>query len=151
MSREFNIKSGYPPKQRSACVVVGIFEPRRLSDAAQQIDEVSQGHLSSILRRGDLEGKPGQTLLLHNVEGTLADRVLLVGCERELNAIQYRKIIAKAIHTLNETGSMEAMCYLSELNVCGHGIAWRIRQAIETAQSTLYVFDQLKSKQENPR
>ena len=79
---EFSIKSGHPEKQRSACVVVGIYEPRRLSDVAKRVDEVSEGFLSSILRRGDLEGKIGQTLLLHNVPGTLADRVLLVGWQR---------------------------------------------------------------------
>jgi leucyl aminopeptidase len=150
---EFSIKSGHPEKQRSACVVVGIYEPRRLSEAARQIDEVSQGHISSILRRGDLEGKPGQTLLLHNVPGTLADRVLLVGCgrERELGDTQYRQVIAQSIHTLHETGSMETVCYLTELNVRGHDIAWRVRQAIEAAQFTLYVFDQLKTKREDTR
>lgn len=145
---EFNIKSGHPEKQRTACVVVGIYEPRRLSDMAKKIDEVSNGYLSSILRRGDLEGKPGQTLLLHNVPGTLADRVLLVGCgrERELGDSQYRKVIAQAIHTLHETGSMETVCYLTELNVKGRDTAWRVRHAIEIANSTLYNFDQLKSK-----
>ncbi|OAD20308.1 leucyl aminopeptidase, partial [Candidatus Thiomargarita nelsonii] len=48
-------------------------------------------------------------------------------------------------------GSMEAVCYLTELNVRGRDTAWRIRQAIETAQSALYVFDQLKSKKESTR
>ncbi len=28
---EFSVKSGSPEKQRSACIVVGVFEPRRLS------------------------------------------------------------------------------------------------------------------------
>lgn len=145
---EFNIKSGHPEKQRTACVVVGIYEPRRLSEVAKQIDDVSDGHISSILRRGDLEGKIGQTLLLHNVPGTLADRVLLVGCgrERELGDNQYRQVIAHAICTLHETGSMETVCYLTELNVRGRDTNWRIRHAIETAQATLYTFDQLKSK-----
>ncbi len=150
---EFNVKSGHPEKQRTACVVVGVYEPRRLSEVAKQIDEVSGGHLSSILRRGDLEGKSGQTLLLHNVPGTLADRVLLVGCgrERELGDTQYRKVIAHAIRTLHETGSMETVCYLTELNVRGRDTAWRIRHAIETAQATLYSFDQLKSKKDITR
>ncbi|OQW95625.1 MAG: leucyl aminopeptidase [Beggiatoa sp. IS2] len=145
---EFNIKSGHPEKQRTACVVVGVYEPRRLSDMAKKIDEISGGHLSSILRRGDLEGKIGQTLLLHNVPNTLADRVLLIGCgrERELGDTQYRKVIATAIRTLHETGSMETVCYLTDLNVRGRDTAWRIRQAIETANGTLYSFDQLKSK-----
>ena len=35
------------------------------------------------VRRGDMEGKAGTTLLLHNVKGTLADRVLLVGLGKE--------------------------------------------------------------------
>lgn len=145
---EFSIKSGHPEKQRTACVVVGVYEPRRLSEVARQIDEVSDGHLSSILRRGDLEGKLGQTLLLHNVPGTLCDRVLLVGCgrERELGDTQYRKVIAKAIRTLHETGSMETVCYLTELNARGRDTAWKVRQAIETAHATLYSFDQLRSK-----
>jgi len=145
---EFSIKSGHPEKQRTACVVVGIYEPRRLSETARQIDDVSGGHISSILRRGDLEGKIGQTLLLHNVPGTLSDRVLLVGCgrERELGDTQYRQIIEHAISTLHETGSMETVCYLTELNVRGRDTAWRVRQAIETAQGALYSFDQMKSK-----
>lgn len=150
---EFNVKSGHPEKQRTACIVVGVYEPRRLSEVARRIDEVSKGQLSAILRRGDLEGKVGQTLLLHNIKGTMADRVLLVGCgrERELGDNQYRQIIRKAIQTLHETGSMEAVCHLSELNIRGRDTAWRIRQAIEAAQSALYTFDQLKSQQEITR
>jgi leucyl aminopeptidase len=76
---EFGVKSGSPEKQRSACIVVGVFEPRRLSAVAEQLDRVSDGYLSSLLRRGDLEGKTGQMLLLHQVPGVLSERVLLVG------------------------------------------------------------------------
>ncbi len=150
---EFNVKSGHPEKQRTACVVIGVYEPRRLSDVGKRLDEISDGYLSTIIRRGDLEGKIGQTLLLHNVPDTLADRVLLVGCgrERELGDMQYRKVIGHAIHTLHETGSMEAVCYLTELNVRGRDSAWKIRQAIETSQSSLYLFDQLKSLKESTR
>lgn len=64
---EFSVKSGSPEKQRSACIVVGVFEPRRLSPVAEQLDKISDGYISSLLRRGDLEGKPGQMLLLHQV------------------------------------------------------------------------------------
>ena len=62
---EFSIKSGSPEKQRSACVVVGVFEPRKLSEAAHIIDQASGEYLSDLLRRGDMEGKAGTTLLLH--------------------------------------------------------------------------------------
>ena len=76
---EFSIKSGSPEKQRSACIVVGVFEPRKLTLAGELIDNASKGYLSDIIRRGDMEGKSGRTLLLHNVPGVLGDRVMLVG------------------------------------------------------------------------
>ena len=150
---EFSVKSGSPEKQRSACVVVGVFEPRRLSPVAEQLDKISDGYISSLLRRGDLEGKPGQMLLLHQVPGVLSERVLLVGCgkERELDERQYKQIINKTITTLNETGSMEAVCFLTELHVKGRDTYWKVRQAVETTKAGLYSFDQFKTNKAEPR
>ncbi|GGO65403.1 leucyl aminopeptidase [Bowmanella pacifica] len=150
---EFSVKSGSPEKQRSACIVVGVFEPRRLSSVAEQLDEISGGYISNLLRRGDLEGKAGQMLLLHHVPNILSERVLLVGCgkERELDERQYKQIIARTISTLNETGSMEAVCFLTELHVKGRDTYWKVRQAVETTQDSLYSFTQLKTKKEEPR
>ncbi|TMX14956.1 leucyl aminopeptidase [Aeromonas salmonicida] len=150
---EFSVKSGSPEKQRSACVVVGVLEPRRLSPVAEQLDKISDGYISSLLRRGDLEGKPGQMLLLHQVPGVLSERVLLVGCgkERELDERQYKQIINKTITTLNETGSMEAVCFLTELHVKGRDTYWKVRQAVETTKAGLYNFDQFKTNKAEPR
>lgn len=150
---EFSVKSGSPEKQRSACIVVGVFEPRRLTSVAEQLDEISEGYISNLLRKGDLEGKAGQMLLLHHVPNILSERVLLVGCgkERELDERQYKQIISKTIKTLNETGSMEAVCFLTELHVKGRDTYWKVRQAVETTQDTLYSFLQLKSKKGEAR
>ncbi|MGR5065383.1 leucyl aminopeptidase [Photobacterium sp. DNB22_13_2] len=150
---EFSVKSGSPEKQRSACIVVGVFEPRRLSPIAEQLDKISDGYISSLLRRGDLEGKPGQMLLLHHVPNVLSERVLLVGCgkERELDERQYKQIIKKTISTLNETGSMEAVCFLTELHVKGRDTYWKVRQAVETTKDSLYTFDQFKSNKPETR
>ncbi|MDL4912783.1 MAG: leucyl aminopeptidase [Enterobacterales bacterium endosymbiont of Blomia tropicalis] len=150
---EFSVKSGSPEKQRSACIVVGVFEPRRLSPIAEQLDKISDGYISALLRRGELEGKVGQTLLLHHVPNILSERILLIGCgkERELDERQYKQIIQKTINTLNDTGSMEAVCFLTELHVKGRNTYWKVRQAVETSKETLYNFDQLKSNKAEPR
>ena len=150
---EFSVKSGSPEKQRSACIVVGVFEPRRLSPIAEQLDKISDGYISALLRRGELEGKPGQTLLLHHVPNVLSERILLIGCgkERELDERQYKQVIQKTINTLNDTGSMEAVCFLTELHVKGRNNYWKVRQAVETAKETLYSFDQLKTNKSEPR
>ncbi len=150
---EFSVKSGHSEKQRTACIIVGVFEPRRLSTPAEHLDKIANGFLSNLIRRGDMEGKLGQTLLLHNVPNTLADRVLLVGCgrEREFNDVKYRKIITTAVNSLNETGSMDATCYLTELNLKGRNTHWKLRQATEAAQDSLYRFDTLKTKKDDTR
>ncbi|MCV5637952.1 leucyl aminopeptidase, partial [Escherichia coli] len=73
--------------------------------------------------------------------------VLLVGCgkERELGERQYKEIIQKTISTLNETGSMEAVCFLTELHVKGRDTYWKVRQAVEATKDGLYTFNQFKS------
>jgi leucyl aminopeptidase len=150
---EFIVKSGTPEKQRSACIVAGVFESRKLSTVAHQIDEVSGGAISSILRRGDLEGKPGQTLLLHNIPNLPSERVLLLGCgkEKEFNENRYRDTTTKAVSVLKNTGATEATSYLTELDVKGRDISWKVRQAVEVTEAALYRFDQLKSKPNNSR
>jgi len=150
---EFIVKSGTPEKQRSGCIVAGVFESRKLSSVAHQIDEVSGGAISSILRRGDLEGKPGQTLLLHNIPNLPSERVLLVGCgkEKEFNENRYRDTTVKAVSVLKDTGATEATSYLTELDVKGRDISWKVRQAVEVTEAALYRFDQLKSKPDNSR
>jgi leucyl aminopeptidase len=150
---EFSIKSGSPEKQRSACVVVGVFEPRKLSVAAEIVDRAAQQLLADMLRRGDMEGKAGSTLLLHNVPGMLCDRVLLVGLgkEREFREREYRSAIATAVRTLNETGGFDGTLFLTELPVKKRDVTWRIRQATVVVYETLYRFDQLKSKKDEVR
>lgn len=150
---EFSVKSGSPEKQRSACIVVGVFEPRRLSPIAEQLDKISDGYISALLRRGELEGKVGQTLLLHHVPNILSERILLIGCgkERDLDERQYKQVVQKTINTLNDTGSMEVVCFLTELHVKGRNTYWNVRQAVETTKEALYIFDQLKSNKVEPR
>jgi leucyl aminopeptidase len=150
---EFSIKSGSPEKQRTACVVVGVFESRKLSLPAELLDNAARGFLSDLLRRGDMEGKAGSTLLLHKVPGTEAERILLVGLgkEREFRENEYRAAIATAVRTLNETGGFDGTLYLTELPVKKRDIAWRVRQAVIVTEETLYRFDQLKSKKDEVR
>ena len=144
---EFSVKNGSVEKQRTGCLVVGVYEPRRLSSAAEQLDKLSDGYLSNLLRKGDLEGKAGQTLLLHSVPNVPADRILLVGCgkERELTERQYKQITQKSIQVLNETGTTEAVSFLTELHVKGRSAYWNVRFAIEAIQESQYSYNEFKS------
>jgi leucyl aminopeptidase len=150
---DISVKVTQPDTTKSSCAVVGVFDRRHLSGAAQTIDEASGGYLSQILRRGDMDGELEKTLILHNVANIPAQRVLLVGCgkEREFGDAEFRKVVAAAARTLNSTGSTDALFYLPELPVKGRDGYWRMRQAVETIHHALYEFDELKSKKEDAR
>ncbi len=76
---EFSIKTSAPEKLRTDCLLVGIYEGRKLTDLAKALDAVSDKAISLALKSGDLEGKAGTTLMLRQVAGISAPRVLLVG------------------------------------------------------------------------
>ncbi|NJD25211.1 MAG: leucyl aminopeptidase [Betaproteobacteria bacterium] len=150
---EFSIKSGSPAKQRSACVVVGVFEARKLTVAAEMLDRAAGGRIGEILRHGDMDGKAGSTLLLHGLPGTLCDRILLVGLgkEKEFREKEFSAAIRTAIRTLNDTGAFDACLFLTEVPVRKRGTAWRIRQAAMAARDAVYRFDQFKSRKDDVR
>ncbi|MCL2298041.1 MAG: leucyl aminopeptidase [Proteobacteria bacterium] len=145
---EFTIKSGNPEKQRTACVVVGVFDNRKLSLAAERIDRAAKGYISDIIRRGDMEGRLGSTLLLYNVPNTLADRVLLVGLgrERDFRDREYYKAIHSAVKYLNETGAYEAVIYLTEEKVRRREIGWRVEHTVIAACEATYRFEHMKTE-----
>jgi leucyl aminopeptidase len=147
---EFTVESASAEKHPSACLAVGIFSQHTLTASAQRMDTASGGVLSGLLQRGDFESKTGQTLLLHNVPGLLCERLLLVGCgaEQELNEGAYRKIIGHAVKAVAGTGAVETSLYLTELEIKGRDIAWKIRHAVEAAEAALYRFDRLKSSKD---
>jgi leucyl aminopeptidase len=145
---EFSIKSGSPEKQRAGCVVVGVFEGRKLSASCQAIDGASRNGVSEVLRKGDLEGGLGKTLLLHNLPGVPADRILLVGLgrEREFGEAAYRAAMAAAARALKATGASDATVCLTDIAVKRRDTDWKIEHAVLAMMESAYRFDRLKSK-----
>lgn len=145
---EFSIKSGNPEKQRSGCLIVGVYESSKLSAAAQALDQASNGYLTVVLKRGDLASKAGSTLMLHSVPGLSAERVLLVslGKERELDEKHYRQAVRASIRAVNHSGATDAASFLAEVAVKRHETDWRVAQLTEVTLDTIYKFDQMKSK-----
>jgi leucyl aminopeptidase len=147
---EFSIKAGRPEKQKTGCVVAGVFDTRQLTDALKALDRASNGYLTSILRRGDLDGKLGSTLLLHSVPGVTAERILLVGLgkQEEFAPRAFREAVRAAVRAIGDSGAPDAVFYLSELTVKGHDRAWSVMQLVALTADASYRFDQLKSKRD---
>jgi leucyl aminopeptidase len=116
---ELVVKSVSPETLKTATLVVAVGEGRKLGVAAKQLDELSGGAISAVLKRGDLAGKVGQSLLLHSLPNLKAERVLLVGVgkDEELGDRPFRKIIAGVLGTLKGLGGSDAVLALDEIVV----------------------------------
>lgn len=99
---EFSIKSTAPEKLRTDCLLVGIYEGRKLTDLAKLLDTLSEKAISTALKSGDMEGKAGSTLLLRQLSGVSASRILLVGLGKaeELTLKQLRSSVRAAVKAL---------------------------------------------------
>lgn len=145
---DYSIKSGSPEKQRASCVVVGVYEGKKPTLAAELLDKQSGGYIAGILKMGDLDAKVGSTLLLHQVPHTLCDRILLVslGKERDFREKEYRQSLTAAFKTLAGLNMADAVIYLTELPVRKREVSWNVEQAVLIASEQTYRFDRCKSK-----
>ena len=144
---EFNIKTGNPEKHKTGCIVVGVFDGRKLSPSAESLDRASRKYLTEVLKRGDHDGKSGSTLLLQKVPHVPADRVLLVGLGRasEFNEIAFRAAATAAARALKSTGATDAtICLSAPLKHRSTG--WKVEQAVLGMSDVFYRFNRLKSK-----
>lgn len=150
---QFVVKSASPENLKTATLVVAVGEGRKLGAAAKTLDATSGGALSAALKRGDLAGKPGQTLLLTQLAGLKAERVLLVGVgkERELSDRQFRKVILAIYGVLKSLGGGDAALILGDLNVKGRDTYGKARLLAEVLADSSYVFDRFKGEKAAPQ
>ncbi|MDP3677573.1 MAG: leucyl aminopeptidase [Methylotenera sp.] len=145
---EFNIKTAHAEKQHGHCVIVGVYESHQLSNAAQAIDDASNGYITNILKRGDLDGKLEATLMLHNVPGSQAERVLLVGLGKlaDFTEKQFCKAVRASVKAVAASGTTEAVSFLAELPVKELSVRWKVAHLVEVVLDATYRFDAIKRK-----
>ena len=149
---EFSTGRINPIARRTDCLVVGVYERRQLTPAAQRVDEATGGTLGQILADGDLAPAACSTLLVHRPPGLTAKRVLLVrlGARAGLDDRCFRRVVRAAARAVAGTGSGGAAEFLGEAEVEGRDEAWRIRRIAEAYGDAVYRFDECKSGKDVP-
>jgi len=129
------------------CLVIGIFEEGELSEEARAIDSASGGRLKKLLGHGDFPGKPGETLLLTDLPGLAATRVLLtgLGARKSLNRKTWRKAWAGAVAALSKTGIGSVALALERPGAKELDDYYFGRAVAEIAAMGLYRINDLKS------
>jgi leucyl aminopeptidase len=137
------IDTTVPKDIRTGVLVVGAFTDGPLSPSTRTIDEASKGHLSKLIKQGDLEAKAGASLMLYDVPGTVAERVLLVslGTRDQFGDKAFRDALAGAAKALAGGAAKDAAVTLADLELPDRSLAWRLEQASRILADGAYRFD----------
>lgn len=143
---EFSIKNGNPEKQRSDCLIVGVFEGGKLSASAKLLDEISEQAISAVIKTGDMHGKLASTALTHQLPNINAKRVLLVGLGKPgtFGAKQYLKAVRAAVKALPKAVA-NAGFYMVELAVEEMTLHEKTAQIAEIVSDETYQVNAIKS------
>jgi leucyl aminopeptidase len=129
------------------CLVVGIFEDAELSDEAKTVDAAAGGRLAKIAGRGDFPGRAGETLLIPDLEGLKATRVLLVGLgsHKNFGRKAFRKALSSAVVALNRTRIASAAFAVARPSFNDLDDYYFGRVIAESVGNALYKVNDLKS------
>ncbi len=145
---EFPIKTGAPASQKTACAILPVFAARRLTGATREVDLSCGGLLSQLVKSGDASTKLGEALLVPRLQGTAAERVLLLGCgkQADFDPKRFRLAVTAAVRKLRNTGLKEATSYLTYTRHRNLSAYYAGRIGVEAAYAALYQFEELKSR-----
>ncbi|MGR9073160.1 MAG: leucyl aminopeptidase [Gammaproteobacteria bacterium] len=145
---EYSLIGNSPENLQTGCVIAGIFEGSATTAAAEKLDRQTNGMIAKILKRGDMEGKNGEAVLVNFVPDGACETVLLVGLGKKegLSPKNYRKALQTAVKVLKESSVADAVCTLAEVDVENFDWQWKCRQIVEIFDDACYQYTQTKSK-----
>ncbi len=149
---EYSVGSGTVTTQKSACLVAAVYQDGKLPAATKALDKASRGAIGKRLRNG-FTGELGQSLLLFDLPGLKAERLLLVGAgeEKKFDSAALRKAAAAAVNGLEKAGVAEAVTLLAQLAPPGEGPESMARALVEASEYAGYRFEQMKSRPDAPK
>jgi len=153
MAIQFSTTVETPETLSSACVVVGVYEDRMLTSAAARIDEKSGGAIKRLVDSGDISGKIGATTLLFALPNIVAQRVLVVGLgeQKKFDAARFNRISLEAAKVLKGLPLASATSYLTEIEVAGKDLPWKLRHAAITTDAQAYRYTATFKPKEKPK
>lgn len=146
---EFITRTAEAHSVKADCLAVGIFEGGELTPSARRIDTATGGRVRAVIKSADCTGKAGSTLLLRELVGVAAARVLLVGLGKksEFNAKKYLDAVRAAVKNAG-AGSHSLVIPLEDWQVADQDVRWHARMLVHVAREVVFRTDTLKSKKD---
>ena len=140
MTLQFELNHADPTTLVTDCIVLGVFADGTLGPTGEAIDRASAGRLRELIARGDVSGKTGRSVILHDLAGIASPRVLSIGLGEatKFGVPQYLRAVADAVRALKTGVCKSALCTLTEFDVPGRNLDWRVSQAVIAADQAAY-------------
>jgi len=147
------VQATTPATYEAEAIVVGAFTDGPLSGAARAIDTASKGKLTTLVQRGDLAEKPGASIMLYDVPGATAQRVLLVsfGPRKDFGDRAFRDALAGAADALRDSKARSVAVALADVDIPNRPLAWRLQLASRVLADGCYRFNAPKGNGEFDR
>lgn len=145
---KFTLKVASPQSQQKTCLIIGVYEDKKMTEAAKEIDKASKGLITKLIQEGVFKGESGEILPLIHPANTNFSHILLVGCGKikTLSPTGFRRMMATTARSLRCTQVSTITCYLTEVEVADKSLAWKARQIAEGTMEGMYCFDEFKSE-----
>ena len=149
---EFGVWSKSLPSLAVDCLVLGVFEEGELSGEARSVDTASGGRLKQLLARGDFAGRTGETLLVGDLPGLTASRVLLtgLGSKKSFQRKSWRRACQAALALLARTRIASCAIALDRPEAKQLDDYYLGRQVAELTGAALYRTNDLKTAKKPP-
>ena len=149
---QFEVWSKALPELAVECIVVGVFDDPELAAEARTLDSAASGALKAVIARGDFSGRAGETLLLGQLPGLSAGRVLLVGLgvAKSYSRKGWRRACMAALAALARTRIRSAAFALDRPGARELDDYYLGRSLAELAGSAFYRINDLKTSKKPP-
>ena len=134
-------------RRASDCVVVGVYANGKTGIGAADIDQASKGLIGKLIKQGDISGQPGTNLLLSNVDGVRAKRVLVIGLGKsgDFGIAAFRRAVTTAAGQVKNSKIRSLVSYLGLEPVRDASPYYLARYTLESIGNVLYSFSETKS------
>ena len=136
-------------EKQNAALLFGLFEDAELSPSLQALDKSLKGYVKKLIKQGLIKATLGSVFPIIHPDLEKSP-ILLVGCgnKAKWNAKKCRDATIASFKHIGAMGVNKVICYLTELPIEKHSLAFLVRQITEAIHTSHYRFDEFKSKKE---
>lgn len=138
---EFTIKTGSPEKLATGAIVVAAYAGGDSPDVAfAALDRAADGKLTALIQRGDLEERAGSLLVVPDLPGSKAERVVVVslGQRDTFGDKPWRDATAAVARWLSNSPARDAVVSLADVAPESRDAVWAFRNTARILADATY-------------